>query len=512
MDLSKEVNDFMEKYYGEFKVCAISNPKVIHLARLGTNQFKKHEIATIDLPVVQRLKYISQLGTVYNVFPTARHTRFDHTLGVSIIAKKMWDSLSENESLKGMSQESKEYHLNNLRMAAILHDIGHGPFSHVSETALKYYPQIRTEADRLHAKPHEVLGYYMIRSKVFRDFIEDLCINYDVSLNVDTISDYIIGTTEKPTENQFIADIINGPFDADKIDYIVRDSDFSGVTMSLGIDRLLLAIGAEEIKTEQGQCKKLILHEKGIQPFEQLLFAKITLYSTIYNHQKVRAIDCMVTAILRKIIRENISFNGFALDSPVDILRLDDYDLLRPNTTDSKVNKLCEDLKKRETFKRSLVISPKTISNKPKKKQIFCHELLKLMSWSEYTDSAWNFDQELANEIGDGCTEFDVAIDLPETTGIRAAEEKIIKIGNNFVSLNKIFPTAGWLEAYISNRWMGHIFSADDYRDKAYSVGKELLENKLGLKFNELAKQNAKFGSRYQAQKKITEFPSAYID
>ena len=110
MSLGTDVNKFMEENYGDIPVYEIREPKIIHFANLGTNRFQKHEIAVIDTPLIQRLKYISQLGEVFNVFPTARHTRFEHTLGVVIGATRIWDALFENGSLNSVSEpEEKEF-------------------------------------------------------------------------------------------------------------------------------------------------------------------------------------------------------------------------------------------------------------------------------------------------------------------------------------------------------------------------------------------------------------------
>ncbi|CAD7769628.1 hypothetical protein AIOGIFDO_01762 [Candidatus Methanoperedenaceae archaeon GB37] len=325
MSLEADINRFMEEFYGELPLYDIRESKIINLANLGTHHFFEHEMAVIDTHVVQRLKYISQLGPVYNVFPTARHTRFEHTLGVTITLNKMWNSLSENGSLSFLGTGSKPRKiLSDLRMSAILHDIGHCPFSHVSEVVLMDFPQIESEIIKLGAKPHEIFGHYMLKSGIFRDFFDDLNKEYDVQIDIGKISGYILGVVENPTDEQFIADLINGQYDADKLDYITRDSDFSGVPLALGIDRLLLSLGIEDIETYEGKHKKLIIYEKGIMSLEQLLLAKIMLYSSIYHHQKVRALDHMIVSILRMIIDQEIEINGYEINSPIDLLKLDE--------------------------------------------------------------------------------------------------------------------------------------------------------------------------------------------
>ena len=123
MNLKSEINYFMDKTYGDLRISDIRESKVIHMANLGTHQFFEHEMAIIDTPIVQRLKCISQLGPVYNVFPTARHTRFEHTLGVVISVDKMWKSILEKGSLPSSNDFANKKILSDLRVSAILHDI-----------------------------------------------------------------------------------------------------------------------------------------------------------------------------------------------------------------------------------------------------------------------------------------------------------------------------------------------------------------------------------------------------
>lgn len=500
MSLQLDVNEFMEEYYNDLEVASVSAPKIIHMARLGTNQFARHEIATIDLPIVQRLKYISQLGAVYNVFPTARHTRFEHSLGVAIIVKKMWNSLLENNSLEKTDYEN-QINLNNLRLAAILHDIGHGPFSHSSELALKNYESIKEETLKLDdAKPHEVLGYYMVKSDVFKTFLDQLSQKYNVEgLDADVIASYIIGTAQDPKKDQYLADLINGPIDADKLDYIIRDSDFSGVPLAVGIDRLLLSLGVEEIQTVRGKCKKIILDEKGITPFEQLLYSKIMLYSCIYYHQKVRALDSMIDAILRMAIESKETVGDSQIESPCDFLKLDDSDLLKLPTSNPKIKELCTQLAKRNTFKRSLVLSSKTIgkdsmgeSGSKLEDVNYGNQFATLLGLGEDRDKLWKLNKILAYKIGNGCTEFDVAVDIPLTPSLGATSERILKMGDEFRELKEIFPEKGWLDSYMANKWTGHIFASPRYREKAQQEGRELLKSLYGIELNKYADLRSK--------------------
>jgi len=123
----------VEDYVSEFVPDAVNpvrSKKVIHDCIWGTELLQPWEIAIIDTPLIQRLRFIHQTGFAYTVYPTCTHSRFDHTLGVLAQCSIMAKTLREVRR-KGLMRESD---INQLRLAAILHDVGHGLFSHASET------------------------------------------------------------------------------------------------------------------------------------------------------------------------------------------------------------------------------------------------------------------------------------------------------------------------------------------------------------------------------------------
>jgi len=506
MSLDSTINSFVDNFYGEFPVYEVSKSKIIHLTKIGTHNFKPQEIAIIDTPLIQRLKFISQLGPSFYVFPTARHSRFEHTLGVSVMISHMFKSLNDSNQLNFLDSGSKERVLNEIRLSALLHDIGHGPFSHVSEVVMEEYDDISAERKKLKCKPHEAIGYHIIRSQAFRDYFDAISHLYNIPLDTEEIAKMIIGGVRSPENDQYKADFLNGEFDADKLDYIIRDSYFSGVELALGVDRLLLSLGVEKIDSSDGLKRKLILTEKGIMPLEQIIIGKIMLHGAIYHHQKVRALDQMIIALLRMIIQNKIVINDQQIENPIDFLRLDDFDILKLKTTYPKINELCKALKDRQTFKRSLVISPKTVDLGTEEKSSAFWDILK---YADDFKELRGLNQLLAERIGNGCTEFDVAIDIPKTPELKETHQKVIKNYGEFATIQEIFPQKGWLDAYTSNKWTGHIFASEKYRKDAYTKGKEFLEELLEIKFNENAEKFAKFNSTSKrVQTQLRDFPS----
>lgn len=118
----------------------VESGKYIHDTVWGTTFYEPWEVALIDSPLLQRLRSIHQTGLAFLVYPTALHTRFDHTLGVISIVDRIVDSVNRNNPLEPLIGSEDRV---TLRLAALLHDVGHGPFSHVSEDVYKNLPEFQ---------------------------------------------------------------------------------------------------------------------------------------------------------------------------------------------------------------------------------------------------------------------------------------------------------------------------------------------------------------------------------
>jgi len=148
-NLRDKVNKFVKEQLCNYQPIHVRAPKVIHDSILGSNLFLPYEIAVLDLPIIQRLRRISQVAVASFVYPSGNHNRFEHTLGVAVIGEKLVDSLYrkiDEGKLSNLYQNVKlerNFVCEHVRMAAILHDCGHGPFSHVSEKVYKNFDDIK---------------------------------------------------------------------------------------------------------------------------------------------------------------------------------------------------------------------------------------------------------------------------------------------------------------------------------------------------------------------------------
>lgn len=224
----------------------------------------------LDTPPLQRLRGIRQLAMANLVYPGALHTRFDHTLGVTHVAGLM---------AKQLRLEDENTRL--LRLAALLHDVGHGPFSHVSEAALERYAQqkaVSTGTKR--EKIHELVTKRII---VTHPDIQRL-------IGAETC-DKIVKLLNDGYGEPALKSLISGPLDADKQDYLLRDSRFCGVQYGVfdihQLHRSLLLYGPKDER-------QLMINADGVHALEQYVMAKYYMTTNVYRHRVRLITDQMI--------------------------------------------------------------------------------------------------------------------------------------------------------------------------------------------------------------------------
>ena len=244
------------------------------------------ELKIINTTIFQRLRKIKQLALTNLVYPTANHTRFDHSLGVLYVAKMIADKLmpgSENDEKRRI-----------IRFAALLHDIGHGPFSHISEYLLKKYSS-KVAVDKIE-KIHENITSHLIETnKELKDILS--------STDRKQIIGLLNGTS---VELSLMKEIVTGPLDADKQDYLLRDSYFCGV--KYGVFDLYRLINTLHKYPDNGDEHLCIKHD-GVNALEQFVLAKYYMIKQVYYH-KVRLVSdaMLIRAVELGIDEDNIGF------------------------------------------------------------------------------------------------------------------------------------------------------------------------------------------------------------
>ena len=212
--------------------------KVIHDPIWGTNRFSWRELALIDTPLLQRLRLIHQTGLAHYVYPSARHSRFEHSLGVVTIASRIFDALCQRH-LKNLETLVKAVNPKSdvtqtlaklrqeLRLAALLHDTGHSLFSHASERVYSRIPLLQAAASELSSfvgkekGAGEVLSFCLARTDAVAGVLEraeEKILQRDVfgeffgEIDLDSVALMIVGRSKHPFL-QFMGDIVSSGFD-----------------------------------------------------------------------------------------------------------------------------------------------------------------------------------------------------------------------------------------------------------------------------------------------------------
>jgi HD superfamily phosphohydrolase len=230
--------------------------------------------AAMDTAAVQRLRYVRQLGHAFLVYPGATHSRFEHALGAYHLARRALATLEERGDLADIADEERLA----VRLAALLHDIGHYPFSHALEEA--GFPS------------HEAIGVRRLGEGELGELLRGI----GGDAFIARIAGMIQGDGTSP-----LGGLVSGSLDLDKIDYLSRDARQCGVPYgTVDVDRLLASLC---IVTEPGGAATVGVHEKGVSALESLLFAKYQMYRNVYWHHAVRSATCMFKRVVRVAVR-----------------------------------------------------------------------------------------------------------------------------------------------------------------------------------------------------------------
>lgn len=269
----------------------------------------------LDTEPFQRLRYVRQLGHAFLVYPGATHTRFEHALGAYHLARRALGILADRGELDSVPDEESPV----IRLAALLHDIGHFPFSHALEEA--GLPSHELLATRKFSHPD-------LASALERIGIPDL---------TDRLSDLIAGQGHSPLRG-----LISGSLDLDKIEYLTRDARMTGVPYgSVDVDRLLHSLTV--VQLDDGN-RVVGIRKKGISALESLLFARYQMYRNVYWHHTVRS----ATAMFKRVVRNALGSRRIAADWVAEATDETLMERLRATSDDPLVGRL----RRRDLLKR----------------------------------------------------------------------------------------------------------------------------------------------------------------
>jgi uncharacterized protein len=262
----------------------------------NTIRLDRDAVRIIDTPAFQRLRHVRQLGLAYLVYPGATHTRFDHALGVFHLTRRALGLLQERGELAGVDPVECRM----VPYAALLHDIGHYPFSHALE---------ELDAERV-PEHHEALTARFLREGELHEVLEGIAPG-----GAGLVERLIRGASGSPLQG-----LVAGSLDLDKIEYLNRDATFCGVPYgAVDVDRLLHAITL--VADPATGRREVGIHEKGLSALESLLFAKYQMFRNVYWHHAVRS----ATALYKRLVQEAVDAGAIR---PADLVGRSDEGLL----------------------------------------------------------------------------------------------------------------------------------------------------------------------------------------
>lgn len=291
-----------------------------------TISFSEREKRIIDHPFVQRLRHVRQLGLTYMVYPGATHDRFSHALGAMHVAGRMWNCMTETSGTvlhQHFSNDDLSYFKQILRFSGLLHDIGHPPFSHLTEPFMPllsalalpadwYDMEAETDRQATH-EDYSVLLVFALASSatapLSRDEAQDVAslIHHGV-VPSDTWCKRFGEDEGSRGIHRLLRSLISGELDCDRIDYLLRDAYYCGVAYGThDIDHLIGNLGIVELP-DRGLVRTI--DATAVRAFEDFLLARYHMFLQVYQHKTSVAFDYFLSRALDE--------GEFAMDVPGD--------------------------------------------------------------------------------------------------------------------------------------------------------------------------------------------------
>jgi HD superfamily phosphohydrolase len=393
----------------------------------------------LETPELQRLYNIKQLGLAHLVFPGAHHTRLEHSLGTYNIASKAAENL-------GLKEDEKEI----LSCAALLHDIGHGPFSHTLESILRESLNV----DHMDLAEKIIFGSYEIFEADEKEIIDfpSVCEILDrYSIDKKMVADIIKGDESK---KPYLCHLLNGVVDVDQLDYLTRDAYYTGVAYGM--------IDTERfLQTLTKYDDNIAILRKGVGVVENILMARALMYSSVYFHKTVRIAELMLSKAIEMILDID----------PFEFFRMTDDELI---TSAKKMGsyqfEIVTRLKYRKLFKQ---VYSKSVASLDEEHVEYVRKL-------EDVNRRREKERELEEQVGIPCGH--VIIDVPYRE-LHLSEPRIDQTDIMVVTdegakkLDDFTPVASAIRSRPVPDWVVMIITDGKYRDMVLKKAEKILFN-----------------------------------
>jgi len=362
------------------------------------------DVRLVDTPAYQRLRWIRQLGPTNLVYPGANHTRHEHCMGTCHVVGRIADSI-------GLDSHDKQL----ASVAGLLHDLGHSPFSHLGDEVAGLEDHvIRTTKLVSDTEISDILSEEGIASKEVNEIIQ---------------GDHKLGP------------LVSGDLDGDRLDYLVRDAHYTGVSTGVDAGRLI---------TTMSMDKNLVVRQGGLLAVEALLTTRSTMYSTVYFHPFVRGAELM----LARAADSAMSLNKF---TSLEFTTFTDHQFLSElNRAGGFSQKTVKDFENRRIVKHAVSIT---------KDQAEASGLNR-SSKEEYENS-------IAAKLGLNAS--DIYVDLPPLSVVPGLTVKILKDNDEVVLARNLSRLVSGLYEAQFDHWRGRVYGPSGIRDELSSESSKVL-------------------------------------
>ena len=524
--LRSEINSFSKKALEEYirkldRNWVYTESKELFDPVWGPVSFNAGEIAILDCPIIQRLRRIKQLGLASYVYPEADYSRFAHTIGVFKLAGDMSEIVGRQ-----LTSDDKEYYCQVVRLAALFHDCGHMYYSHVSEYYFteneknSRYDEIKKAliyfGEKIDTKIalHEVISILVVKSPYVKKLLK--LVSNSLEGHINNSDDQIEKLTEcicclilgQANDEKLLpyCQIINGPVDADRCDYLSRDSHATNVPAAVDIYRLVHKIGVCYDKLPKGIIPNdsqlwegintdsvyfATIKNSAVEALNHLFITRSIMYNSVYYHQKVRTIENMFRMVLEELD---------LLGNPI----VSDFDKIMQTTDevfgDYFVQAVCDgddvekykgierainDINYRSLMKRVCSVNANDLIDREGEEFFNFERDIIMVSNKEKFSELETATNEEYKKICSLLKKKDVynhrfrIVEFPKKETSQPPSNIVVSLGDGSIkNYSEIFQTSTWIDSRDSKNKAQYLITDADYRDLAFLAFQKALIKK----------------------------------
>lgn len=523
--------------------------KIIHDPVWRTIRLEPCEIVLLDSPMLQRLRRIHQLGLASYVFPGASYSRFEHSVGALHQTQRVIESIRRNARALALRKHlPRENPISSgeealLRVTALTHDVGHGFLSHVSERALSGLATV-DGANGVRQFQKHAKEFFRVpalnQAPAFGEILSALCVLLpewqevlflaqvpewsDTAALAFRMAQLMCGGRDP--KRPFLSEIISGPLDVDKLDYIPRDCYMAGVPMPVDVDRLMEKIQVVTVRAASmpeycaemqvepdDSIQVLAVQTSGSRAFEELVISRFLLYEKLYYHQKIRAMEGAVVNALEILRDERDEFAKIT----TYLCLSDDEFLLKywPGSSGTSkrsdiARELVSGIVARNTLVRCFAFGPGLVKGLEPDSEEFRARWRGLgPNVQAKRDKPWfAFRERIAERarallrwsgqdgLADVLTGDQIVVDLPPVQGI--AEKTKFFVGDEQFGVKPFFTqfrVERWAEAYEAQHTIGYVYTGPEFAIAVYFAVRDLVWSEHRLSFDDASWARTKLAS-----------------